>query len=79
MGMRPNLTYRLIQKTSSAEEWVLQKGTRVNTSLRIDTTRKLGGSTKIQAHTLPFLLFQRKEGVACDDILVIGQPLRKDL
>jgi hypothetical protein len=69
----------LIEQIPSIEERILEKGTGIDLPFWINTTGKLGCSTKIQAETLPLLVFQREEGITCYHILMIGKPLRKDL
>jgi hypothetical protein len=69
--MRPYISQRLLEKIPSVKERILEKGTGIDPSLRINTTRKLCGSTKIQAEPLPFLIFQREEGITSDYILMI--------
>jgi hypothetical protein len=69
----------LIEKPSSTEERVLEESAWKYLSFWIDTASEFGCSAKIKAETSALPLFQRKEGIARDDILVIGQPLRKGL
>jgi hypothetical protein len=79
MAMRPYITQRLIEKISSIEERILEKGTGISPPLRVNATCKLGCSTKIQAETLPLLIFQREKRITCHDITMIGKPMRKGL
>jgi hypothetical protein len=72
MGMRPYVTQQLFEKIPSIKERILKKGTGIDPAFRINTTCKLGCSTKIQAEAFPLLIFQREKGITRHHIPMIG-------
>jgi hypothetical protein len=68
-----------MEEAASAEGSVLKKGTRVDASFWVDATGELSSTAEIQAESSSLFLFQGEERIPCDNIFMLGEPLREGL